>query len=174
MYEKKVSCKYSTSVQYSALHTALSLPFMVKNIYLKMLFRHQKKQIWVTRKVLKNLSFYKRPQFPDSRDIVPDRHVCHCPVRIIKSSSFDKTDFFRLSCTSGHELFPKKGNDTQWGPNSWKHWSLNTVVFSSFFCKEISRVIDWLREMKNAHQWELEENSWRWNNMYRVNDSGPT
>ncbi len=31
------------------------------------------------------------------------------------------------------------------GPNSWKHWSLNTVVFSSCFWKEISRVIDWFR-----------------------------
>jgi hypothetical protein len=51
------------------------------------------------------------------------------------------------------------------GPNSWKQWSLSTVVFSSCFWKEISRVIDWLREMKNAHQWELEENSWRWNNI---------
>jgi hypothetical protein len=37
------------------------------------------------------------------------------------------------------------------GPNSWKHWSLNTVVFSSCFWKEISRVIDWLREMKNKY-----------------------
>ncbi len=34
------------------------------------------------------------------------------------------------------------------GPDSWKQWSLNTVVFSSCFWKEISRVIDWLREMK--------------------------
>ncbi len=34
------------------------------------------------------------------------------------------------------------------GPNSWKQWSLNTVVFASCFWKEISRVIDWLREMK--------------------------
>ncbi len=33
---------------------------------------------------------------------------------IIKSSSFDKTDYFRLSCTSGQKLFPKKGNETQW------------------------------------------------------------
>ncbi len=51
------------------------------------------------------------------------------------------------------------------GPNSWKQWSLHTVVFSSCFRKEISRVIDWLREMKNAHQWEFEENSWQWNNI---------
>ena len=46
--------------------------------------------------------------------------------------------------------------------------------FFNFIGKEISRVIDWLREMKNAHQWDLEENSWRWNYMYRVRDSGAT
>ncbi len=34
------------------------------------------------------------------------------------------------------------------GPNSWKHWSLNTVVFSSCFWKEMSLVIDWFREIK--------------------------
>jgi hypothetical protein len=33
---------------------------------------------------------------------------------IIKSSSFENTAFFRLSCASGHKLFPKKGNETQW------------------------------------------------------------
>ncbi len=37
------------------------------------------------------------------------------------------------------------------GPNSWKHWSLNTVVFSSCSWKEISRVIDCLLEMKNKY-----------------------
>ncbi len=45
------------------------------------------------------------------------------------------------------------------GPNSWKHWSLNTVVFSSCFWKEISRVIDWFREIKNAHVYK-QTNLW--------------
>ncbi len=45
------------------------------------------------------------------------------------------------------------------GPNSWKHWSLNTVVFSSCFWKEISRVIDWFREIKNAHVYK-QTNIW--------------
>jgi hypothetical protein len=73
-----------------------------------------------------------------------------------------------LLAALGNAGLPVKKLVRHRGPNSWKHWSLNTVVFSSCFWKEIRRVIDWLREIKNAHQWELEENSWRWNNMYRV------
>ncbi len=48
------------------------------------------------------------------------------------------------------------------GPNSWKHWSLNTVVFSSCFWKEINRVIDWFREIKNAHVYK-QTNIWKFN-----------
>jgi hypothetical protein len=34
-----------------------------------------------------------------------------------------------------------------------------------FSQKRYVRVIDWFREIRHAHQWELEELSWRWNNI---------